>query len=182
MAAAPQMAMRLAIAGLQAWAPQGPIDPGRARLAGPHSTRRIHGSGDRAGLRAHDDALRAGDHPPGRAAAAVERAPRRLRRRHDPHLDHAVRAKARNLAREPWAALHVTQEDFWAYAVLEATVELTPAAADPHDAVTDMLVEHYRVLLGEHDDWTAFREQQVADGRILALLRPTRAYGMLPVS
>ena len=93
-----------------------------------------------------------------------------------------VRAKARNLAREPWAALHVTQEDFWAYAVLEATVELTPAAADPHDAVTDMLVEHYRVLFGEHDDWTAFREQQVADGRILALLRPTRAYGMLPDS
>ena len=55
-------------------------------------------------------------------------------------------------------------------------------AADPHDAVTDMLVEHYRTLLGEHDDWTAFREQQVADGRILALLRPARAYGMLPVS
>ena len=45
-----------------------------------------------------------------------------------------------------------------------------------------MLVEHYRVLFGEHDDWTAFREQQVADRRLLALLRPTRAYGMLPVS
>ena len=58
-----------------------------------------------------------------------------------------VRAKARNLAREPWAALHVTQDDFWAYAVLEATVELTPAAADPNDAVTDMLVEHYRAAV-----------------------------------
>ncbi len=92
----------------------------------------------------------------------------------------ADRAKARNLARAPWAALHITSPDFWAYAVIEADVELTPVAADPDDAVADMLVEHYRLLLGEHDDWAAFRAEQVADQRLLALLRPTRAYGMPP--
>ena len=91
----------------------------------------------------------------------------------------ADRAKARNLAREPWAALHVTRPDFWAYAVIEADVELMPVAADPDDAVADKLVEHYRLLLGDHDDWPAFRAGQVADRRLLALLRPTRAYGML---
>lgn len=94
----------------------------------------------------------------------------------------ADRAKARNLAREPWAALHVTREDFWAYVVIEADVELTPIAARPDDATADMLVEHYRAVLGEHDDWAAFREQQVADRRLLVLLRPSRAYGMPPAS
>lgn len=94
----------------------------------------------------------------------------------------ADRAKARNLAREPWAALHVTSEDFRAYAVIEADVRLTPVAADPDDAAADMLVEHYRALFGEQDDWADFRARQVADRRLLALLRPTRAYGMPPVS
>jgi PPOX class probable F420-dependent enzyme len=94
----------------------------------------------------------------------------------------ADRAKARNLAREPWAALHVTQADFWGYAVIEADAELTGVAEDPGDASVDMLVEHYRALLGEQGDWPAFRAQQVADQRLLVLLRPTRAYGMLPAS
>ena len=94
----------------------------------------------------------------------------------------ADRAKGRNLAREPWAALHVTQADFRAYAVIEADVDLTPVAADPHDASADMLVEHYRALFGEQDDWEPFRARQVAQRRLLALLRPTRAYGMLPVT
>ena len=92
------------------------------------------------------------------------------------------RAKARNLAREPWAALHVTSEDFWAYVVIEADVELTPVAAEPDDPTSDMLVEHYRAIFGEQDDWPAFRERQVADRRLLAILRPARAYGMPPRS
>ena len=41
----------------------------------------------------------------------------------------ADRAKYHNLVREPWAALHVTRPDFYAYAVLEGDVELTPVAA-----------------------------------------------------
>ena len=41
----------------------------------------------------------------------------------------AGRAKYHNLLRRPWAALHVTRQDFFAYAVLEGAVELSPDRA-----------------------------------------------------
>ncbi|MGW5514288.1 PPOX class F420-dependent oxidoreductase [Nocardia africana] len=92
----------------------------------------------------------------------------------------ADRAKYANLRREPWAALHVTREDFWAYAVLEADVELTPVAAATDDATVEELIAYYRALSGEHPDWADYRRAMVADRRVIARLRPTRAYGMLP--
>jgi PPOX class probable F420-dependent enzyme len=91
----------------------------------------------------------------------------------------ADRAKYRNLLREPWAALHVTREDFFAYAVLEGAVELAPVAARPDDATVDELVAVYRSLLGEHPDWDEYRSAMVADRRTVVRLRPDRAYGML---
>jgi len=92
----------------------------------------------------------------------------------------ADRAKYANLRREPWAALHVTRDDFWAYAVLEADVELTPVAASTDDATVEELIAYYRALSGEHPDWADYRRAMVADRRVIARLRPTRAYGMLP--
>ena len=92
----------------------------------------------------------------------------------------ADRAKYANLRREPWAALHVTRDDFWAYAVLEADVELTPVAATADDATVEELIAYYRALSGEHPDWADYRRAMVADRRVIARLRPTRAYGMLP--
>ncbi|WP_063000779.1 PPOX class F420-dependent oxidoreductase [Nocardia mikamii] len=92
----------------------------------------------------------------------------------------ADRAKYANLRREPWAALHVTRDDFWAYAVLEADVELTPVAASTDDATVEELIAYYRALSGEHPDWEDYRRAMVADRRVIARLRPTRAYGMLP--
>jgi PPOX class probable F420-dependent enzyme len=89
------------------------------------------------------------------------------------------RAKTKNLRRDPRASLHVAQSDFWAYAVIECDVELTPVAADPHDATADALVEYYRSVMGEHGDWEEYRRAMVDDGRLLLLLTPTRAYGML---
>ena len=89
------------------------------------------------------------------------------------------RAKTKNLRHDPRASLHVAQSDFWAYAVVECDVELMPVAADPHDATADALVEYYRAVMGEHDDWEDYRRAMVADGRLLLLLRPARAYGML---
>ena len=91
----------------------------------------------------------------------------------------ADRAKYKNLAREPWAALHVTQSDFWAYAVLEGDVELSPIAVRVDDPTVDELVDYYRAAVGEHNDWTAYREAMVADRRVIVRLTPTRAYGML---
>jgi PPOX class probable F420-dependent enzyme len=91
----------------------------------------------------------------------------------------ADRAKYKNLVREPWAALHVTQSDFYAYAVLEGDVELTPVATRTDDATVDELVAYYRAAMGEHDDWNAYRQAMVADRRVIVRFRPTRAYGML---
>lgn len=91
----------------------------------------------------------------------------------------ADRAKYTNLVRDPWAALHVTREDFFAYAVLEGDVELTPIAARPDDPTVDELVEYYRTLVGEHENWDEYRLSMVTDRRLLVKLTPTRAYGML---
>lgn len=92
----------------------------------------------------------------------------------------AERAKYKNLARDPWAAFHVTRADFGAYAVIEGEVALSPVVGAPDDDTADALVAHYRTIVGEHDDWTAFRRAQVDQRRVLVALTPTRAYGMLP--
>ncbi|MGY2702316.1 MULTISPECIES: PPOX class F420-dependent oxidoreductase [unclassified Nocardioides] len=91
----------------------------------------------------------------------------------------ADRAKYANLRRTPWAALLVNGESFWSYAVLEGDVELSEVAADPHDATVDELVELYRSLSGEHDDWEDYRAAMVRERRVVVRLRPTRAYGAL---
>ncbi|MCP2277467.1 MULTISPECIES: PPOX class F420-dependent oxidoreductase [Nocardia] len=91
----------------------------------------------------------------------------------------ADRAKYHNLRRDPWAALHVTRDDFFAYAVLEGTVELTPVAADPDDPTVDELVAYYRAASGEHPDWSDYRRSMVEDHRVIARFTPDRAYGML---
>lgn len=89
------------------------------------------------------------------------------------------RAKYHNLRRVPWAALHVTQADFYAYAVLEGDAELSEPAADVDDATVEELVAHYEGLVGQHEDWDKFRQAMVDEGRVVARLRPSRAYGMM---
>ena len=89
------------------------------------------------------------------------------------------RAKTSNLRRDPRASLHVNRDDFWAYAVIEADVELTEVAARPDDATVDELVAYYRAVAGEHDDWDEYRRAMVDDRRLLLKLTPTHAYGMI---
>lgn len=91
----------------------------------------------------------------------------------------ASRAKYRNLLRRPWAALHVTRADFFAYVVLEGAVELSPVADRPDDDTVAELITYYRALSGEHEDWDAYRAAMVADQRAVVRLTPERAYGML---
>ena len=89
------------------------------------------------------------------------------------------RAKTANLRRTPWGAIHLNAGHFWSYAVLEGDVELSDTVTDPHDAVADELVELYRTLSGEHEDWEDYRAALVRDRRLVVRLAPTRAYGML---
>lgn len=88
------------------------------------------------------------------------------------------RAKTKNLRRDPRASVHVTRDDFYAYVVAEGDATLLPAAADPHDATADALVEYYRAVAGEHDDWEEYRQAMVDDGRLLIELPVSRVYGM----
>jgi PPOX class probable F420-dependent enzyme len=92
----------------------------------------------------------------------------------------ASRAKTKNLQRDPRAALYVVGADFWSYAVVDGPVTLSPVAAAPNDAAVDELVDLYRSLAGEHDDWDDYRRTMVADGRLVVRIIPTSAYGMLP--
>ncbi len=89
------------------------------------------------------------------------------------------RAKTTNLRRTPRASLHVNRDDFWAYVVIEADVKLTPVATSPDDTTVDRLVDYYRAVAGEHDDWDAYRQAMVDEGRLLLTLRASHAYGML---
>ena len=91
----------------------------------------------------------------------------------------AGRAKTKNLARDPRASLYVCRENFWAYAVVDGPATLTPVAADPHDATVDELVELYRSLAGEHDNWDEYRAAMVGDGRLVIRMTPASAYGMI---
>jgi len=90
------------------------------------------------------------------------------------------RAKTINLRRDPRASLQVSTPDGWAYAVAEATAELAPTAADPHDAAVEELIEVYRAIQGEHPDWDDYRRAMVADRRLVLRLRVERVYGAPP--
>lgn len=52
-------------------------------------------------------------------------------------------------------------------------------ATAPDDANTNELVDIYRFLVGEHEDWDAYRTAIVEEERDVLRIRPTRAYGLL---
>jgi PPOX class probable F420-dependent enzyme len=88
------------------------------------------------------------------------------------------RAKTANMRRDPRVSLYVPGDNFFQFIVIEATVELTPVATDPHDAAVEALIAYYRAANGEHSDWDEYRAAMVAEGRLLATLHPGRSYGM----
>jgi PPOX class probable F420-dependent enzyme len=89
------------------------------------------------------------------------------------------RAKTANMRRDPRVSLYVPGDNFWQYVVLEATAELSPVAADPHDDTVQLLVAYYRAGNGEHPNWDEYRATMVADGRLILTVRPERAYGLV---
>ncbi|TFV65141.1 UNVERIFIED_ORG: PPOX class F420-dependent oxidoreductase [Bacillus sp. AZ43] len=91
----------------------------------------------------------------------------------------ADRAKTRNLERDPRVTLHVASRDFWTWVAVEGTAELTPVAADPHDATVEELITYYRGVSGEHEDWDEYRSAMVADRRLVVRFRPDHAYGQI---
>ena len=90
------------------------------------------------------------------------------------------RAKTRNLRADPRVTLHVASKDFWTWVAVEGTAELTPVAADPHDATVEELITYYRDINGEHPNWDEYRAAMVADRRLVVRFRPEHTYGRLP--
>ena len=89
------------------------------------------------------------------------------------------RAKTRNLRADPRACLHVTDESFWQYVVLDGVVDLSAAAEGPADQTVELLVAYYRRLSGEHPDWDEYRAAMVSDRRLVASLKVTSVYGQV---
>ena len=75
--------------------------------------------------------------------------------------------RRRNLRRDPRASLYVLGDNFYQYVVLEATAELSPVAADPHDATVGPPGRLLPRGQGEHPDWEEYREAMVGDGRLI---------------
>lgn len=89
----------------------------------------------------------------------------------------ADRVKARNLRRDPRAALHVSGAHFWQYAVGDAAVTLSGIAAEPGDEATRELLAlhtaHYGAL-GPDD----FYLQMIAHRRLVVRLHIQHVYGV----
>jgi PPOX class probable F420-dependent enzyme len=79
--------------------------------------------------------------------------------------------KVRNLRRDPRAWLCVFPDAFYGpWVQVEGTVDVLslPDALEP-------LVDYYRAVAGEHDDWADYRRAMVAEQRCLLRLTPLRA-------
>jgi PPOX class probable F420-dependent enzyme len=89
----------------------------------------------------------------------------------------ADRLKAKNLARDPRAALHVAGLDFWHYAVAEATAELSAVAAAAGDDATDELFGVHSAFYGSLER-PGFDDEMVAHRRLVIRLAVTHVYGV----
>jgi len=93
----------------------------------------------------------------------------------------AGRAKSRNLARDPRAALHVAGDDFWNYAVAEGNVTLSDIASVPGDAATAELFAVHSAFHRELDRDT-FHDEMIEHRRLVVRLHVTRVYGVIAPS
>ncbi len=79
--------------------------------------------------------------------------------------------KTRNLRADPWVQLCVLRDQFfgqWVYVEGEAEVLSLPDAMEP-------LVEYYRGISGEADDWDEYRAGMERERRVLLRVTATKA-------
>jgi PPOX class probable F420-dependent enzyme len=89
------------------------------------------------------------------------------------------RAKVVNARRDPRVSLHVASADGWNWVVAEGIADLSPIAADRHDATVEELITLYRDIRGEHPDWDDYRRAMVDDKRLVLRLRIERTYASI---
>ncbi len=82
-----------------------------------------------------------------------------------------TRIKTRNLRRDPRAAICVMNDRFfgpWMQIEGSATILSLPEAMEP-------LVDYYRSVAGEHEDWDEYRSAMRRDQRVLIRIEIERA-------
>ena len=89
------------------------------------------------------------------------------------------RVKTGHLRERPRATLHVRGDDDWHWVSVVADAELSRVATEPNDPVADELLEVYEAIAGPHDDPDEFRDEMVAQSRLVLTLQPRRVYGQL---
>lgn len=79
------------------------------------------------------------------------------------------RAKAVNLRRNPAASVLVMGDEFnGAWIQVNGTAEVV----DPPESV-EGLVDYFRVISGEHPDWSEYRQAMLRQGKVLIRVTPT---------
>lgn len=79
--------------------------------------------------------------------------------------------KTRNLRRDPWAQVCVFTDRFFGdWVVVEGSTEIVslPEAMEP-------LVDYFRRLAGEHEDWAEYRQTMQQEQRVLLRIDPRHA-------
>ena len=90
----------------------------------------------------------------------------------------ADRLKARQLRRDPHAALHVAGPNVWSFAVAEGDAEVSEVTTQPGDTIGRELLA---MTPGFEDpaDEAAFLEQAVNDRRVVVRIRVSHLYGTI---
>jgi PPOX class probable F420-dependent enzyme len=89
----------------------------------------------------------------------------------------ADRVKARNVRRDPRAALHVSGRHFWQYVVGEGIVTVSGVAAEPGDEAGRELLALHTVHYGQLDE-DEFYPAMIAARRLVVRLHVHRVYGI----
>jgi len=80
------------------------------------------------------------------------------------------RAKSVNIRRNPKASVIVLSDEFnGAYVQLDGDAEVIVAPQ-----ATELLVDYYRVIAGEHPDWQDYRRAMLDQGKCLIRVTPRR--------
>ncbi|GHG50078.1 MULTISPECIES: TIGR03618 family F420-dependent PPOX class oxidoreductase [Amycolatopsis] len=88
----------------------------------------------------------------------------------------AGRAKIRQIARDPHAALYVGSDDHLAFAVAEGVAEVSPVSSVPGDETGRALLAMQAPFTDPGDE-AAFLRNMVEDRRLVITLRVERLYG-----
>jgi len=86
--------------------------------------------------------------------------------------------KIGHLRHRPRAAIHVSGDDFWAYAVAEGAVGLSDVARTPGDAACEELRAIHAVYYGPQPDDEIY-PALIAQQRIVIRLHVERVYGLV---